>query len=299
MDHRSRVSVRQCYYSVPARYVGPEIDRPVDRHHGRGSSTGRAWSRLTERAIGRYVDVLCLDHYLEVLARKPGAFPGATALAQAKASGAFTPAHQRYWDAARRARGDGPGTRALVEVLLAHRTLPAHLLTEAMERAVAADMLNPDVVLIDARRAAARHVAPVVPIGAARPLRPAHAVAARLRRLADRRSRREREPVMTTDTAATASINVSARGNRPYRPSAPKPTGSPRSPPGNGSPTSDSSPKCWPRRSTTAPNDAAPAASPKPSSPAQTTGRLQPRRRPHHHPRHPRAPRVRGLPRRR
>jgi hypothetical protein len=118
-----------------------------------------------ERAIGRYVDVLCLDHYLEVLARKPGAFPGATALAQAKASGAFTPAHQRYWDAARRARGDGPGTRALVEVLLAHRTLPAHLLTEAMERAVAADMLNPDAVLIDARRAAARHVAPVVPIG--------------------------------------------------------------------------------------------------------------------------------------
>lgn len=32
--------------------------------------------------------------------------PGATALVQAKASGAFTDTHQRYWDAARRARGD-------------------------------------------------------------------------------------------------------------------------------------------------------------------------------------------------
>lgn len=44
-----------------------------------------------------------LDHYLEVLDRKPGALPGATALAQAKSSGVFTTSHQSYWDAARRA----------------------------------------------------------------------------------------------------------------------------------------------------------------------------------------------------
>jgi hypothetical protein len=45
---------------------------------------------------------LSLDHYLDFLKVKPGALPGATALAQAKASGAFTATHQRYWDAARR-----------------------------------------------------------------------------------------------------------------------------------------------------------------------------------------------------
>jgi hypothetical protein len=39
-----------------------------------------------------------LDHYLEVLVRKPGALPGATALAQARASGVFTGEHQRFWD---------------------------------------------------------------------------------------------------------------------------------------------------------------------------------------------------------
>jgi hypothetical protein len=117
------------------------------------------------RAIGRYVDVLCLDHYLEVLVRKPGALPNATALAQAKACGAFTASHQRYWDAAREAHGDGPGTRALVEVLLAHRTLPAHVLGAAMDRAVKANTINPEVVIIDARRAAEQHVAAVVPIG--------------------------------------------------------------------------------------------------------------------------------------
>ena len=92
------------------------------------------------------------------MSRKPGALPGATALAQAKAAGAFTPAHQRYWDAAR-------GTRALVEVLLAHRTLPTLALTEAMEAAVAAGILSPEVVIIEARARTTTAAAPPVPVG--------------------------------------------------------------------------------------------------------------------------------------
>lgn len=119
-----------------------------------------------ERAAGRYVEVLTLDHYLEVLKVKPGALPGATALAQAKASGAFTATHQAYWDAARRDRGDKAGTAALIEILLAHRTLPADALTTAMSRAVEAGILDPQAVLIDARRQAEDRLAPVIPIGA-------------------------------------------------------------------------------------------------------------------------------------
>lgn len=44
-----------------------------------------------ERLTTRYGSRLVLDHYLEALARKPGALPGATTLEQARASGAFTP----------------------------------------------------------------------------------------------------------------------------------------------------------------------------------------------------------------
>lgn len=131
-----------------------------------------------ERAAGRHVEVLALDHYLEVLKIKPGALPGATALAQAKASGGFTKAHQAYWDAARRARGDKAGTAALIEVLLAHRALPADALAAAMGRAVAAGILDPQAVLIDARRQAGDRLAPVIPIGAlARYDRPAPTLA--------------------------------------------------------------------------------------------------------------------------
>jgi hypothetical protein len=119
-----------------------------------------------ERAAGKYAEVLTLDHYLEVLKYKPGALPGATALAQAKAAGAFTAAHQRYWDAARHKHGDAAGTRALIEVLLAHRTLPATALTAAMTTAISSGALDPQAVLIDARRASGGQVAPVIPIGA-------------------------------------------------------------------------------------------------------------------------------------
>jgi hypothetical protein len=63
-------------------------------------------------------------------------------------------------------------------VLLGHRALPAAALLEAMDRAVSAGVLDPQAVLIDARRLAAGHVAPVIPIGAlARYDRPAPTLA--------------------------------------------------------------------------------------------------------------------------
>jgi hypothetical protein len=49
--------------------------------------------------------------------------PGATTLDQARAAGKFTPVHDAWWAAVRAARGDAEGTRALVEVLLLHRSL--------------------------------------------------------------------------------------------------------------------------------------------------------------------------------
>jgi transposase len=176
VDGRARVCVRQNYYSVPARYAGRRL--PV-RLSARTVEVldGPVVVAAHERAAGKYAEVLALDHYLEVLKYKPGALPGATALAQARAAGAFTPLHQRYWDAARRARGDAAGTRALIEVLLAHRTLPAGAVAAAMARAISSGILDPQALVIDARRHAAGPTAPVIPLGAlARYDRPAPAL---------------------------------------------------------------------------------------------------------------------------
>jgi hypothetical protein len=73
-------------------------------------------------------------------------------LAASRASGAFTGAHQAFWDAARRALGDGPGTRALIGALLLHRTMPAHAVLAGMAAAMAAGRHDPDVVAVEARR---------------------------------------------------------------------------------------------------------------------------------------------------
>jgi len=137
VDNRARVCVRQNYYSVPARYASRRLNVRLSAIKVEVLDGPRLVA-VHERAAGKYAEVLTLDHYLDVLKYKPGA----TALAQARAAGAFTASHQRYWDAARRARGDANGTRAMTEVLLGHRTLPADALIRAMDRAVTSGALD-------------------------------------------------------------------------------------------------------------------------------------------------------------
>jgi hypothetical protein len=164
VDTKSRVCVRQCFYSVPVRYVGRRIDVRL------GADTveafdGRQLVASHPRLVAKKTESLMLDHYLEVLAIKPGAMLGATALARARASGAFTDDHEDYWRAARRRLGDQHGTRALVEVLLAHRILPADAVRAGIRAALTVGVLDPAVVIVEARRAVDDRPAVVVPIG--------------------------------------------------------------------------------------------------------------------------------------
>jgi hypothetical protein len=77
----------------------------------------------------------------------------------------FGPVHDRFWVEARRRHGDRDGTKALIEVLLLHRTLNADAVVAGMERALTAGSVDPAVVAIEARRAAQPAEAPVIPIG--------------------------------------------------------------------------------------------------------------------------------------
>ncbi len=63
------------------------------------------------RVTARGDQSLDLDRYLEMLRTKPGALPGASALAAACRNGTFTPAHDAFWAAARKTDGDAGGTR--------------------------------------------------------------------------------------------------------------------------------------------------------------------------------------------
>jgi len=153
VDRHARVSVRQVHYSVPARFIGARL-RALLRAEEVVIFNGATVVARHERSRVRGGQVLVLDHYLEVLTRKPGALPGSMALSQARAAGVFTVAHEAFWTRARALHGDSDGTRALIEVLLLHRHLPAVAVTAGIRAALAAGAPSPELVAVEARRAA-------------------------------------------------------------------------------------------------------------------------------------------------
>lgn len=155
VDVKARICVRQSYYSVPARFAGRRLEVRLGASTIRvlDPTAGGAVVAEHVRSLHKGSEDLLLDHYLEVLTRKPGALAGSTALATARACGAFTAAHQRFWDAARKSLGDGSGTRALVGVLLLHRTMAPTAVEAGMNSAVASGRFDPDLVAVEARRA--------------------------------------------------------------------------------------------------------------------------------------------------
>ena len=167
VDTKGRVCVRQSFYSVPVGLARREVLVRLGGQRFEVVAAGRVVA-AHERSLHKGSEDLVLDHYLEILERKPGALPGSTALAQARASGTFTAAHERFWAAARARLGDGAGTRALIGVLLLQRRYPAVAVTAAMDAAVALGNFDPDVVAVEARRVVSGRTAPVIPIGAGR-----------------------------------------------------------------------------------------------------------------------------------
>ena len=154
VDRYGRISVGKCRYSVPARLIGSRVRVMLSANELRVFD-GPALAAAHPRLIAAGDEHLELDHYLEVLLRKPGALPGAAALAQARAAGAFTSAHEAFWAAARARHGDGAGTRALIEVLLLHRRMPASQVIAGITATLAAGSCSPDVVAVEARKHAA------------------------------------------------------------------------------------------------------------------------------------------------
>ena len=161
VDRYSRVTVRQCHYSVPTRLIGHRV-RGVLRASELVLFDGRTQVARHERATVRGSQILDLDHYLEVLVRKPGALRGATALVQARAAGTFTAAHEAFWDAARKAHGDGGGTRALVEVLLLHRHHTHADVVAGITAALTVGAVSADVVAVETSKHAQQHTTPTL-----------------------------------------------------------------------------------------------------------------------------------------
>ncbi|MGA4980332.1 IS21 family transposase [Streptomyces cinereoruber] len=166
VDRYSQITVRTNRYSVPVRLIGKRVRVVLHASHLVVYDQNVEVARH-ERLIAKAGCRLELDHYLEALIRKPGAFPGATALEQARSAGKFTPVHDAWWAQARKVHGERDGTRALIEVLLLARHIPHEHLVAGLATALRAGALTADAVALEARKAAqAEDEPPVVALPA-------------------------------------------------------------------------------------------------------------------------------------
>ena len=122
------------FYSVPLA-VGTEVQAKIHAAYVEIWHQGKCLARH-ERCFGRQQKVLDLDHYLEVLEKKPGALAGSTALEQWRAQGRWPASYDRYWEVLQQRQGKQAGTRAMIEILLLGQQHGAMRLREAIEEAL-------------------------------------------------------------------------------------------------------------------------------------------------------------------
>jgi transposase len=153
VDRYGQVTVRNNRYSVPVRLIGRQV-RVVLRSSELVICDRHAEVARHPRLAAKGAENLVLDHYLEALMRKPGAMPGSAALEAARATGAFTPAHEALWSAARRAVGEPAATRELIGVLLLHRHMDDADVIAGIGAALSVGAHTADVVAVEARKVA-------------------------------------------------------------------------------------------------------------------------------------------------
>jgi transposase len=89
-----------------------------------------------ERSYGKLQQVLDLEHYLDVLERKPGALAGSKPLEQCRNSGRWPASYDRFWEGLMRRYGKQQGTREMIAVIKLNGVHGSVKLRQAIESAM-------------------------------------------------------------------------------------------------------------------------------------------------------------------
>lgn len=120
VDQKSRVRARTNHYSVPVRLAGRLVEMRLDARQITVVHDGKV-AAVHDRLYGRHGQSLHLDHYLELLERKPGALEGATPLVQARQAGTWPEQYDRLWGVLQERYGATEAARQMVDVVMLHR----------------------------------------------------------------------------------------------------------------------------------------------------------------------------------
>ena len=172
VDAKSRVCVRQCFYSVPVRYAGTRIDVCLGAEHVEALD-GHGWSPTTPERSAKGSRPSISTTTSRRSPSSPGHWPGRPRCTRPGPRDAFSATHERFLrcgPAPPGRQGREPG---------AHRRpacapRPAlDAVVAGIEGALAVGSVDPDVVLVEARRATRTANAVRCTICPTRPFRPA------------------------------------------------------------------------------------------------------------------------------
>jgi transposase len=134
VDGLGCVRVRTNFYSVPAP-PGSTVEVRLYPSHLEVRDEGRCIA-LHERCYERHQPVLDLEHYLDVLERKPGALVGSKPLASWRERGLWPQSYDRLLDELIRRHGKQSGTRQMIQVLSLIKPYGHERMRTALEEAV-------------------------------------------------------------------------------------------------------------------------------------------------------------------
>lgn len=151
VDAKALVTVRQNRYSVPVALVGRRVQAKIG---AREIEILHEHERVAvhPRLQGRFGVAASLDHYLELLARKPGALRGSLALRQVRERGEWPSCFDELWAAIEARYGASEAARQMVDVLLLARDLAPARVELGVRGALAAGATDGRAVALLARQ---------------------------------------------------------------------------------------------------------------------------------------------------
>jgi hypothetical protein len=137
VDSHRCVRVRTNRYSVPA-LPGSTVEAKI---YACFIEIWRGGERIArhERCYNRLQQILDLEHYLDVLQHKPGAFAGSKPLEQQRQAGLWPVCFDTFWGALNERHGKRNGTKQMIELLTFGKEHGRVKLQQAVERCLSLD----------------------------------------------------------------------------------------------------------------------------------------------------------------
>ena len=152
VDAKSLVTIRQNRYSVRVCLAGLKVSARVGAREISINHAGREVARH-ERLHGKAQTSAQLDHYLELLARKPGAMENSVALGQERDRGSWPGCFDQLWAALSERYGRSDAARQMVDVVLLCREHGPAGMELAVRGALTAGAIDGRAVALLTRRA--------------------------------------------------------------------------------------------------------------------------------------------------